>query len=81
MFLVSALVRALGLVSKLRGKPAPVTPSVLQIFGRYAWYDTTRARTDLGWQPRPLKQTVEDTCGRCADRPWHAPAAQAPHEK
>ena len=61
MFLVRTLVRVLGLFSQLKGKPAPVTASVLQIISRYAWYDTTRARTDLGWEPRPLKQTLEDT--------------------
>jgi dihydroflavonol-4-reductase len=59
--LLSALVGGLGIVSKLRGKPAPVTQDVLQIIGRYAWYDTTRARTDLGWEPRPLEQTLVDT--------------------
>ena len=50
-----------GIVSKIRGKPAPVTREVLQIIGRYAWYDTSRARTELGWEPRPLQQTLEDT--------------------
>jgi dihydroflavonol-4-reductase len=60
MFLVRTIVGALGLFSRLRGRPA-ISPSVLQIVGRYAWYDTTRARTDLGWEPRPLKQTLEDT--------------------
>ena len=61
MMLLSAAVRALGLFSRVKGKPAPVTPSVLQIVNRFAWYDTTRARTDLGWEPRPLRQTLEDT--------------------
>ena len=40
---------------------APVTRDVLQIIGRYAWYDTSRARAELGWEPRPLQQTLEDT--------------------
>jgi dihydroflavonol-4-reductase len=59
--LVTALVRAVEIVSRLRGKPAPITRDVLQIIGRYAWYDTSRARAELGWQPRPLRQTLEDT--------------------
>ncbi len=59
--LLSALVGAVGIVSTLRGKPAPVTQDVLQIIGRYAWYDTSRARADLGWEPRPLEQTLRDT--------------------
>lgn len=56
-----ALVGAVEIFSTLRGQPAPVTRDVLQIIGRYAWYDTSRARADLGWEPRPLQQTLEDT--------------------
>jgi dihydroflavonol-4-reductase len=58
---LGALVSALALVSRLRGRPAPLTRDVLQIIGRYAWYDTSRARAELGWTPRPLGQTLEDT--------------------
>jgi dihydroflavonol-4-reductase len=61
MFLVRGLVAGIEGISKLRRKPPPVTRSVLQIIGRYAWYDTTRARTELGWSSRPLRQTLEDT--------------------
>jgi dihydroflavonol-4-reductase len=59
--LLHLLVGAVEGVSALRRRPAPVTRSVLQIIGRYAWYDTTRARTELGWSSRPLRQTLEDT--------------------
>jgi len=59
--LLSVLVGAVEIVSKIRGKAPPLTRDVLQIIGRYAWYDTSRARADLGWEPRPLKQTLEDT--------------------
>ena len=59
--LLYALVGALELFSTLTGKAPPVTRDVLQIIGRYAWYDTSRARADLGWEPRPLQQTLEDT--------------------
>ncbi|HYE33983.1 NAD-dependent epimerase/dehydratase family protein [Methylocaldum sp.] len=45
----------------LARKPFPLSRSVLQILGRYAWYDTARAREELGWNPRPLQQTLEDT--------------------
>ena len=54
-------VGAVEVFSKIRGKPAPATREVLDIIGRYAWYDTTRARTELGWEPRPLNETLEDT--------------------
>jgi len=60
-FLAHGAIGALELVSLLRGRPAPVTREVLQVFGRYAWYDATKARTELGWTPRPLEQTLADT--------------------
>ena len=59
--LLHALVAALELYCRLRGKPAPVTRDVLQVIGRYAWYDTSKARVELGWTPRPLDQTLQDT--------------------
>jgi dihydroflavonol-4-reductase len=61
MFLVRAAVSALGLVSRVRGKTPPITADVLQVIGRFAWYDTTRARTELGWTSRPLRETLQDT--------------------
>ncbi len=57
--LLRALVGALELVSSIRGKPAPVTREVLQVIGRYAWYDTSKARTELGWSSRPLRETLD----------------------
>ncbi len=62
-FLVKALVGGLELLSKVRGTAPPVTRDVLQILGRYAWYDTSKARTELGWAPRPLQETLTDTVG------------------
>ena len=59
--LLRVLVRILELVSSIRGKPAPLTREVLQIIGRYAWYDTSKARAELGWSSRPLNETLEDT--------------------
>jgi dihydroflavonol-4-reductase len=56
-----ALIGLLEVVSSLRGKSAPVTREVLQIIGRYAWYDTSKARTELGWSSRPLRETLSDT--------------------
>lgn len=60
-FLLRGLATAAAIVYRLRGRPSPVAPSVLQIVHRYAWYDTTRARTELGWSARPLEQTLADT--------------------
>jgi dihydroflavonol-4-reductase len=60
-WLLHIAVAGLGVVSALRRKPAPVTRDVLQVLHRYAWYDTTRARTELGWVSRPLAETLADT--------------------
>jgi dihydroflavonol-4-reductase len=59
--LLSVAIGGLELVSRIRGKSAPVTREVLQVIGRYAWYDTTKARTELGWSSRPLRETLTDT--------------------
>jgi dihydroflavonol-4-reductase len=60
-WLLHAAVAGVEAVSALRRKPAPITRDVLQVLNRYAWYDTTRARTELGWAPRPLAETLDDT--------------------
>lgn len=59
--LLHVVVAGLEAFSALRRKPAPVTRGVLQIINRYAWYDTSKARTELGWTPRPLRETLVDT--------------------
>jgi dihydroflavonol-4-reductase len=59
--LLRMLVGMLELVSAIRGKPAPLTREVLEVIGRYAWYDTSKARATLGWSSRPLSETLTDT--------------------
>ena len=61
MSLANGAIGAAGLVSRLLGRPAPVTRELLEVFGRYAWYDATKAHTELGWTQRPLDQTLADT--------------------
>jgi len=61
LFLLRAAVGALGLFSRMRGRPSPVSGDVLQVVGRYAWYDTSKARSTLGWTSRPLRDTLDDT--------------------
>jgi dihydroflavonol-4-reductase len=51
----------LNLWNRLRGKPAAVSPALFELWHRYAWYDTGRARTELGWQPRELRDSLRDT--------------------
>jgi dihydroflavonol-4-reductase len=72
--LLRALVGILEVVSSIRGKPAPVTREVLQIIGRYAWYDTSKARAELGWSSRPLRETLTDTI-RWLQNPLSTPAS------
>ncbi len=60
-FLLYTLVGTLELVCAIRRKPAPVTRDVLQIIGRYAWYQTAKARAELRWRSRPLRHTLDDT--------------------
>jgi len=62
-FLVKTLVAGVELLSRIRGTAPPVTRDVLQILGRYAWYDTAKAQNELGWAPRPLQDTLTDTVG------------------
>jgi len=59
--LLRALIGLVELVGRIRRKPAPLTRDVLQIIGRYAWYDTSKARAELGWSTRPLRETLTDT--------------------
>ena len=75
MFLVNTIAGSVELVSWLLRRPAPITRRVLAIVGRYAWYDTTRAHTELGWKPRPLDQTLADTIRWLRDRQSTANAA------
>lgn len=61
MPVVRGVVGVIEAVSRLRRKPAPLTRRVLDVVGRYAWYDTAKARAELGWTPRPLAETLHDT--------------------
>jgi len=56
------------MLSRLRGKSPIVTREILQLWGRYAWYDSTLAGTDLGWKPRPLRDTLRDTLNWVEER-------------
>jgi dihydroflavonol-4-reductase len=60
---VRGVVGAIEVLSRIRRKPPRITGDVLQILGRYAWYDTSKARKELGWAPRPLQETLTDTIG------------------
>ncbi len=69
-WMVYPLVVLVELFSKLRGRPAPVSRNILELWGRYAWYDTSLSRNELGWKPRPLQETLRDTIA------WHKQNAE-----
>jgi len=62
LFLVLFIVEQLG---KLTKKPPKISRSILKIWNRYAWYDNSLAKNELGWNPRPLQQSIKDTID------WH----------
>jgi dihydroflavonol-4-reductase len=48
--------------SGLMGKEPEISHELVEdIVERYAWFDNSLAREELGWQPRPLKETLQDT--------------------
>ncbi len=63
------LVVALETWNKLKGARPPVDRSLLQLFGGYAWYDARRAKDELGWEPRPLRTTLEETIAWVRENP------------
>lgn len=68
-WIVYPLVFLVELWNKLKGKPSPVTRDILELWGRYAWYDNSLARNELGWQPRPLQESLRDTIQWHKDNP------------
>lgn len=67
-WLVSPIVAVVRLFYKIRGKPSPVNSSVLELWNRYAFYDTSLAQKELGWQPRSLEETISDSLQWIAER-------------
>ncbi|HRQ06259.1 MAG TPA: NAD-dependent epimerase/dehydratase family protein [Nitrosomonas halophila] len=55
------IVMGMGLWQRITKQPQKVAPSLLELWGRYAWYDNSRACHELGWKPRPLQDSLRDT--------------------
>jgi dihydroflavonol-4-reductase len=50
-----------GLLRLAPAKPGTrplLSPETARLMGRYFFFDTTKARTELGWQARPLAETL-----------------------
>ncbi len=60
-WIVGPIIFLLGLWSKLKNQPPKVSSSILQLWNRHAWYDTSLAQQDLGWKPRPLADSIKDS--------------------
>ncbi len=61
VWIVSPIIMLLGLWSKIKKQPPKVSRSILQLWNRHAWYDTSRALEDLDWKPRPLADSIKDS--------------------
>lgn len=60
-WLAFPLILVLELVSWARGKPPKVSRKLFDLWNRSAWYNTELAQNELGWNPRPLDETLKDT--------------------
>lgn len=58
---IKPIVGLMNVWNQIKGKPAKVSPKLLELWGRHAWYDTSRACDELGWEPRELRETLRDT--------------------
>lgn len=68
VWLVYPIVVVIQLFSKIRGQPSPVNPSILELWNRYAFYDTSLAQRELGWKARSLEETISDSLQWIAQR-------------
>lgn len=61
VWLVSFVIALIKLLNKVRGQSPPVNSSILELWNRYAFYDTSLAQKELGWKSRPLDGTIDDS--------------------
>ncbi|MDJ0590515.1 MAG: NAD-dependent epimerase/dehydratase family protein [Pleurocapsa sp. MO_226.B13] len=68
VWVVYPIVAVIQLLSRIRGQPSPVNPSILELWNRYAFYDTSLAQKELGWKARSLEETISDSLQWIAQR-------------
>ncbi len=58
---MSMLAATMELSAAVTGGAPPLTRAIVRdLYGKYAWYDVSRARTELGLVTRPLAETLRD---------------------
>jgi dihydroflavonol-4-reductase len=60
-WLVYPIVAVIQLFNKIRGRSSTVNLSILKLWKRYAFYDTSLAEEELGWKARSLDETIADS--------------------
>lgn len=60
-WLVYPIVAVIQLFSKIRGRSSTVNLSILELWNRYAFCDTSLAEKELGWKTRSLEETIADS--------------------
>ncbi|MBI2395701.1 MAG: NAD-dependent epimerase/dehydratase family protein [Deltaproteobacteria bacterium] len=72
---VAALMEAGAAVT---GKPPGLTRAAIDdLLGKYAWYDGSRARTTLGFEPRSAREVIRETVAWFIERGLLKPAVLA----
>lgn len=64
-------VRALDTVSRWVGAKSPVSAAAVdEFYGRWAWYDCTKAQRAFGFTPRPARDSIDQALGWGVERGW-----------
>ena len=50
------------------GQETEVNSASVELTSQFHWYDSTRARTELGYQNRPLRETLDDAAAWIRER-------------
>lgn len=71
-----SMARVMELGAKLTGKPPQMTrAAVRDVLGRYAFFDCSKANTELGLYPTPARAVIRETAQWLLDRGHLEPAA------